>query len=223
MWRAIEPGRLWEAEHLSDAGLPLRSVAIELRGGGVCVISPTRSIDPAPLVEHAGSVRYLLAPNHFHYLGVQRWLEQCPGAVAVCSPVAKRRLAKKVDVPWSDLDDLASALPDDASLLVPEGTRNGEVWVRLGKTWIVCDAFFNLPHLPSGALGVFCRLTQTGPGLKLGQTWKYLALADSKAYAAWLRGVLDEHPVERLVPAHGAVEAGVDLAARLRGLVDARL
>lgn len=223
MWRPIIDGRLWEAERVSGAGFPLRSVALELPGGGTCVLSPTRGIDPMPLVEKAGDVRYLLAPNHFHYLGVARWLEKCPRAVPVCGPTARRRLTKKLEVPWTELDELAAALPDDASLLVAEGTRNGEVWLRVGSTWIVCDGFFNLPEMPRGALGVFCRLTDTAPGLKIGSTWKYLALSDRKKYLSWLDETLDRHPPERLVPAHGALEEGTDLADRIRRLAHARL
>ena len=110
-WQPIIDGRLWEAERLSGAGFPLRTVALELPGGGTCVISPTRGIDPAPIVERAGDVRYLLAPNHFHYMGIAPWLEKCPRALPVCGPVARPRLTKKVEIPWTDLEELAAANP----------------------------------------------------------------------------------------------------------------
>jgi hypothetical protein len=222
-WQPIIDGRLWEAERLSGAGFPLRTVALELPGGGTCVISPTRGIDPAPIVERAGDVRYLLAPNHFHYMGIAPWLEKCPRALPVCGPVARPRLTKKVEIPWTDLEELAAALPEDASLLEPEGTRNGEVWLRVGSTWVVCDAFFNLPVMPSGALGIFCRLTSMAPGLKIGGTWKYLALKDRTKYAAWLERTLEQHPPERLIASHGAIAEGADLADQIRALVRARL
>ena len=223
MWRPIIDGRLWEAERLSGAGFPLRTVALELPGGGTCVVSPTRGIDPALLVERAGDVRYLLAPNHFHYLGIAPWLERCPRAVPVCGRIALPRLTKKVEVPWTDLEELSAALPEDASVLEPEGTRNGEVWLRVGSTLIVCDAFFNLPEMPTGALGIFCRLTDTAPGLKIGSTWKYLALSDRAKYVAWIESVLEHHPPERLVASHGAIAEGTDLADRIRALVRSRL
>lgn len=223
MWRPIIDGRVWEAGVVTRAGFPLRSVAVELRDGGVCVVSPTRRLDPARLAEHAGDIRFLLAPNHFHYLGVPDWLSKSPRAVAVCAPTARPRLARKLDVAWDDLEALRAALPEDARLLVPEGTRNGEVWLVVRDTWIVCDAFFNLTSLPRGAAGLFCRVTQTGPGLRLGQTWKYLALRDRGAYARWLLHELTNAPPRRLVMAHGTILEGDDLAERLAALVRARL
>ncbi len=223
LWRPVLDGRVWEASVRSAVGFPLRTTAVELRGGGLCVVSPTLRIDPAPIVEHAGRVRFLLAPNHYHHLGVSAWLVACPGSVAVCSRVARGRLARRVDAPWSDLEDLVAALPEDASVLVPEGTRNGEVWLRVARTWIVTDAFFHLATMPSGLLGAFCWLTQTAPGLRIGQTWKYLALKDRRRYAAWLLERLEKDPPDTLVVAHGDILRGDDLGSRLEDVARARL
>jgi hypothetical protein len=128
-------------------------------GGGVCVVSPTRGVDPSALAAHAGDVRFLLAPNHYHHLGVASWLASCARAVAVCSEAARPRLVRKVDTPWGELEDLAAALPEDASILVPEGTRNGEVWLEAAGTWIWPSAW-----LPSCVRGFEARRAELDVG-----------------------------------------------------------
>jgi hypothetical protein len=226
-WNAILEGRVWEASAHIRGGWPLRTVAVELRGGGVAVLSPTRGLDIEALRSHAGEIRFLVASNHFHNLGVRTWLDACPKALPVASKVALPRLTKKVDVPWTDLDELEGALADDTTLLVPEGTASGEVWLSVERkderVWIVCDAFFNLRTLPVGPLGLFCRATKTGPGLSVGRTWKYLQVGDRAAYKRWLLAQLKKAPPTVLVPAHGEIARGNDLGATLTELVERRL
>jgi len=202
-------------------------VAVELAGGGVAVYSPSRGLDIDALKKHAGDVHYLLAANHFHHMGVPGWLAACPGAIPVATNVALPRLARQADIAWSQLDDLGGALAPDTRLLVPEGTRSGEAWLEIERggerVWVIGDAFFNVPKLPTGPTGVFCRLTGTAPGLRLGQTWKYLQLRDRGRYKAWLLDRLATAPPTVLVPAHGDVVRDQDLGARLRQIAEARL
>ena len=226
-WSPIFDGLLWERRLRARNGFELRSAAIELRGGGVAVFSPSSGLDPQDLASHAGEVRYLLAPNHFHYLGIRRWRDACPGAQAVASSQARKRLVKKLDVPWADLEELRAHLPEGARLVIPDGTRSGEVWWEIQRgderVLVVCDAFFNLETLPGGMVGFVCKVTDTGPDLALGKTFKYLALGDRQAYKAFTLRYLEDHPPTVLVPMHGEVARGADLAKRLAELVRTRL
>ncbi|HTJ80844.1 MAG TPA: hypothetical protein VL400_03950 [Polyangiaceae bacterium] len=226
-WTSILEGRVWEASTSIRGGWPLRSVAVELATGGVAVLSPSRGLDIDALIRHAGDVRFLVAANHFHYLGIPEWLAACPGAVPIATDVALPRLAKKVDIAWSQPDDLVGALASDTTLLIPEGTASGEAWlsVERGPTriWIVCDAYFNLETLPRGVMGAFCKVSRTGPGLSIGQTWKYVQLRDRKRYKAWLLARLAAAPPTVLVPSHGEIVRGDDLGERLAAHARARL
>lgn len=236
-WSPIVLGRAWESTKLVR-GWPLRSVAVLLDRTGLVVVSPTRGLDVAhgdgrhaaveAIVGHAGPVRYLLAPNHYHHLGIPEWLAACPGAMAVATPAARKRLAKKHDdVAWGEIDELAGGLAPDTRLLVPEGTANGEAWIEIERgderVWIVSDAFFNVSEIPGGFVGLFVRATQTGPGLRLGQTWKYMALADRARYRDWLLARLAAAPPTTLVPSHGDIARGADLGERLAAIVRERL
>lgn len=173
--------------------------------------SPTREVDAAGL-----DVRALIAPNHFHYLGVPEWSERFPKAHVVASAGARTRLEKKLGRGVGELERLA--LPLGMTWLFPEGTKNGEVWLEVERTWVVCDAFFNEPENPTGTFGLGCRLTGTTPGLRIGGTWPLLHLASRAQYRRWLTAALGERPPTRLVPSHGDVAEGEDLGQRLLAL-----
>ncbi len=226
-WDAILDGALWESVELARSGFPLRTVALELSDGGVVVMSPTRGLDIVGLEAHAGRVRVLFAPNHFHHLGIPTWAEACPSAAVVCSSTARSRLAARVEVPWEDLETLAALLPDGASVEIPPGTRSGEAWLFVERgehrVLIVSDAFFNVDPLPPGLIGWFLRATRAGPGLSLGTTFKLLALRDRQAYRGWTRDFLARRRPNVLVPGHGSVIRGEEVASRLIELLDRRL
>jgi hypothetical protein len=146
---------------------------------------------------------------------------------------ARPRVASKLGgkLPqWTGVGDLGAlreVLPPGTTLLEPEGTRSGEVWLELvrggDRAWIVCDAFFNVAAFEPGFSGWVLRATRTGPGLSLGQTWKYLQLADRARYKAWLLERLAGGPPNVLVVAHGSVLRDVALGERLRAIVEERL
>jgi hypothetical protein len=226
-WSPVIPGVLWDHERDGDVpGFPLRSVAIGLRSGGACVVSPTRDVAPTSL---GRPVELLLASNHFHWLGIPDWMRQLEGSppTVVASDVARGRVAKKIRSEVHDLGVLEAALPAGVTLLVPEGTRSGEVWLEVEgageRVWVVCDAFFNMPSLPGGFAGWALGATGTGPGLKLGHTWKYLQLSDRSRYKEWLLGRLEQRPPTVLVVAHGQILRDVALGTRLRAIVEERL
>jgi hypothetical protein len=96
------------------------------------------------------------------------------------------------------------------------GTRNGETWLSVGDTLVVCDSFFNLPGPLSGAMGLVLRATRTGPGLKLGRTFRWLALADVRSYRAWVEDTLDALAPKRVLFSHGDPLEGARLISARR-------
>ena len=101
---------------------------------------------------------------------------------------------------------------------VPSDSRVGR-----GTAWVVTDAFFNLEQTPPGWIGWVMKLAGNCPGMRIGGTFRWIALADQKSYAVWLREQLATDPPALLIPGHGLVDSGPQLAARLDALAQSSL
>lgn len=166
--------------------------------------------------------RFLVATNHFHWMGIPEWRARFPDAKIVSTSVAAPRLRSKLSMEIGSIADIP--LPEKGSRWIePPGVGSGEVWLDVFGTWFVCDAFFNEPKVADGMMGVGLRLSGTVPGLRIGQTWKYMQLDKRAEYKSWLLETLERSPPKRLVPAHGDPIEGADLGSRLADLVRARL
>lgn len=229
-WTVLdETAGLWALESFNGSGFSLRTTALRLRDGGVLLVSPTRALGDAAHEELAvlGKPSVLLAPNHFHHLGLAEHLERYPAAKVVASVVAAPRLQKQTGLDIRSCDEVRELLPDGAEIVETAGTRSGEAWLTVGTVrgtaWVVSDAFFNLPSLPKNMFGLALWLTGTGPGLRIGRTYTALAIRDKRAYRAWLSKMLDRLPPALLVPGHGDAVEGPDLAGKLRAIAEQRL
>lgn len=222
-WQRVA-GALWSIERRTPEGWSLRSVAVGLGDGGVLVAGPLRNLPEAAHAELAGIGRptLLLAPNHFHHLGLPEHVARYPDAVAVASAAARPRLRRQTGRALASLDVARARLPPGVELLEPPGLANGEVWLRVatseGVVLCVTDAFFHVPEQPRGLVGALLRLTGTTPGLRLGATFRALAVADCRAYLEWLRVELGARRPTVLVPAHGAVLRDPNLGPRLAAI-----
>ncbi|MBM4369909.1 MAG: hypothetical protein FJ102_27110, partial [Deltaproteobacteria bacterium] len=146
-WQAVEgvPG-LWCRARVTG-GVPMwNSFAVRLVDDSLAVISAPPSPGAGELaeLEALGQPTVLLAPNHFHNLGLRGFSERFPGAVAVSTPLARPRLLAKSGVATGGLEALAERLPAGVSVVVPPGTKQGECWLRFdtpsGVAWLVTDA-----------------------------------------------------------------------------------
>lgn len=220
---------VWSAARVEHGVRNVRTAVVRLRDGGLLVVSPYKDmpVDLQDGLTRLGEVRWILAPNHFHNLGIDACVARFAHARVVASAIARRRLPAHVAAPILPLEAMVAELPDHVSLLEPPGTRNGEVIVRVvtgaGVLWIVADAFFHLPVAPTGAPGLFVRAVDLGPGLRVGCTFKWIALADRALYGRWIRQALAADRPTVLVPGHGDVLRGADLTDRLRAQVDRKL
>lgn len=230
VWAALcDRSGLFSAERRALDGWCVRSVALPLRTGGLLLYSPTRSLgeEAHGWLAALGTPQFLLAPNHFHHLGIGEHRERYPSSVICASERARPRVERMTGQRVHSLDGLRQVLPPHVTVLEPEGTRAGEVWLRVetrdGVAWVVSDAFFNMAQTPAGLSGLFCRATGTTPGLRVGSTFLWLALSDRRRYRRWLLDQLAADRPRMLVPGHGEVIAGVDLSDTLRILAEKRL
>lgn len=229
-WEPLRKG-VWQAIREHPSGWSWRTVAVNLGGGKLCVFSPLANPRDHLLdgLDALGEPLFLLAPNHFHYMGLAAHLERWPSARVVATAQASARLEKKTGLSVEPLDALREALPAHMDALELAGIKSGEAWLSVqtpeGRWWIVCDAFFNVQERPIGAFGFALRLTGTAPGLRIGGTFrsKLLQMGDRATYKVWLLDALAREAPTTLVPCHGEIVSGPDLPERLRALADARL
>jgi len=203
-------------------------ILLRLPAGGVLVHSPTwLGEDTVAQVEAIGEPRVLFAPNHFHHLSVPRFRERWPGAMIVAGRDAIAGLKKRGHESAVPVDVATPLLPPGAHWLECQGTRAGETLLSLdgqaGRTWLACDAFFNVQRPVTGVVGFALRALKTTPGLCIGQTFNWLALRDRRVYREWVLAALDREKPTALWVSHGETVTRPDLPEVLSQLVRARV
>ena len=158
-----------------------------------------------------GGVSTIIAPSPFHHLGVGDWLAAFPEASVAAPEGACDRLEKRLGVrPSATMPSLAEGI----SLLLPEGLKAPEFWLRVettdGVAWAVCDAFAGpagmddapatLPK-PRGAFAAMC-------------------LGDPPRYKAWALAQIEQDRPTQLFPAHGNRVAGSKLADEMKNILE---
>jgi len=211
-------------EKRAGSGWGLNMILVPLAGGGLLVHSPTwLGDDTFDRVAAIGEPTILFAPNHFHHLSLARFRERWPNAVAVASDVALPRLRSKGH---DGLASIGATKLDGARWLACEGTRAGEALVSIDdgqRTWIACDAFFNVERPVTGVMGLALRALDTTPGLRIGSTFLWMALRDRAAYKKWILARIAEERPTKLFVSHGVAVEGADLPERLARLVEERV
>jgi hypothetical protein len=230
MWQAIdEEAGLFGVEKWSPRGWHWRGTALRLDRGGLLLIGPLRGLgdDAHGELCALGRPEAVLAPNHYHWMGLPEHRERYPDALVATSEVAARRLAGKERGRFGTVEAVARRLPAGAELMAPPGLKNGEIWLRVasprGVTWVVSDAFFSLASNARGLMGLILRWTGTTPGLRIGRTFTSLGIGERTLYRDWLLDRIAADRPTALVPGHGEVLRGDDLADRLDALVRGRL
>lgn len=193
---------------------------VPVGGGRSLVYSPTWTGEGTfERVLEVGEPAVLLAPNHFHHLSLKRFRERFPEARAVTSAAAMPRLLRQGHAGVAPASESRSLLPNHARFLETPFTKSGETFFSFegedGRTWLVCDAFFNVERPVTGVLGVLLRSLNTTPGLRVGRTFRWLAVSDRRRYLDWLEGVLREESPRAIHFAHGEPMRAADLPERL--------
>lgn len=229
IWRPLaEAGNVWHATTTGPGGVPLRSVAVRLVTGEVAVYSPIRGLGPAAHHEllRIGEPSVLIAPNHYHSLGLREYAAAYPRAEVIAGQAAVPRLTRLCRRAVREPAGQNGTLPAGVSWLPAPATRQGELWLSLagagGRTWIAGDGFFNIARTPRSPLGLLLRLLGICPGLRVGTSFRWL-IRDRATYRDWLLDLIAREGPTTLVPCHGDVLADRALPARLRELAEQRL
>lgn len=219
---------LWFGERCDAHGVPSRATAVALPSGGLAVFNPVKGFAARPFPGPPGqrSPTFLIAPNHFHNLGLAEQVERTPQVLLYASPTAIPRLEKRVKRPFTDVSSANDRLPSGFAFLLPPGTRAGEAWLSApgpkGRAWVVGDAFFNIGRTPRSPMGLLLKLLGICPGLRIGNSFRWL-VRDRRRYQDWvLERIAAEKPTT-LVPCHGDVLFDESLPNRLAELVRRRL
>lgn len=225
MWTVIdEQAGLFTYERKEDGVSVLRATAVRLVDGSLCVVSP---IVKTPEADHdwlreAGGVSMLLAPNHFHNLGLRSFVKRHDAVAVAVSP----RVTKVTGVETSAIEALRERLPQHVRLMAVPGTKTGEVWLSVaterGPAWVVGDAFVHFPRTPMSRFGALAWCLGLSPGLKASPTFKWIALADRPGFVGWAREQLSSDAPGVLVPAHGEILSGPGLAGQLEAALEQR-
>ena len=198
-----------------------RMVAFRLVDGTLALYSPVAGLTDAfrMSVEAIGNVSVLVAPNHFHHLGLAEHAEAFGVRTIVAPTAAIARLERQMELKFEPLDTLEPRLPDDCSLRVTQGAKANEAWLSFphegGTGWAVCDAF--------AAKAARDDPPTSEPVMRGAFASKCLPKKpeEREAYKAWARERIAAERLTLLLPCHGGAVAAPDLPERLLALVEA--
>jgi hypothetical protein len=215
-------------ERVDRRGWSTNMFCLPLRDDRLLIYSPTwLGEDTFDKIEALGRPGVLLAPNYFHHLSLARFRERYPDAIAVAGEAALPRLRARGHRGLQEIAAAEALLPEGTRFLRCAGIKAGEVWMSFidegRRTLLVCDAFFHVRRPVTGIAGFLLRRLGIVPGLKIGDTFRWFAVADRAVYRAWVAETLRREAPTRLAVSHGDSLEAEDLAEQLLALVDTRL
>lgn len=229
-WQPIDDQRqLWYCPYYVP-GYKACTLAFLSKNKDLLLVSPgAKLVDSLPKeLANGKNPTMALVPNAFHHMGVPAWRKKYRDLVVVASDDAIPRLKRKGYTSIQRLSLFKEALPENITLLEPEGMRFGEVWLRVaskeGVAWIVCDAFFNHPKFSNKFITrLIQKLMKAAPGLQISNIVKYFLIKNRGLYKKWLRTQLAKDKPSILIPAHGEILRSPDLPEIIEKLIAARL
>ena len=227
-WQPLAPEvGLWQIDSWMPSGLPAHTLSLRLRDKSLLVIGPTAQLTTRHIAElrKMGRVSYILVPSTAWHDGLKEFGSKCPGAKYIAAKSAHEALNKatglKFETPW---ESLRTQIPELVQLLVPEGLKNGETWMRVqtrrGMAWIVADTLVNYQNIPPGIAGWRYAIRGLGPGLRIPMWHKMTGIEEKGLLRSWIFERIREDRPAVLIPLHGTPLASPDLPRRLRAFVD---
>lgn len=210
------------SEYSIGAGNRTTTLVCGFGDSSLLVVSP--GPDPAPdalaALEARGRVAALLAPNGFHRAGLAAWSRAFPDAIVHAGEGAAARVGRVVGR-VEPIGTLQAGLGAAARLMELPCVRSGEVWLSCPAGLYTGDTFANLR--PDDAFSrALLAVLGLGGGLRRNPWQRRLMATDRGGLDRWITETVRREAPTTLIPGHGDIERGADLAARLLAMLPAR-
>ena len=199
--------------------LGARTTIVRLEDGGLWVHSPIPLDEERKAeIDALGDVRHIVAPNRFHHVYVDQWVEAYPDADLWGAPGLPE---KRTDLTFNHV--LTKSTPPwegrlDQRLFEGSETFNEVVFFhRASRTLIGADLFLNIREPANVATKMYC--WTNGVLGKPGLSWVIWFALDDRETARRAYEQLLDWEFERIVVAHGAVVED-EARAVLRQIID---
>ncbi len=200
--------------------------------GTLMVVSPPTKPADALFDELAeyGEVGALVANNGFHYMGQKAWRERFPDARRFAPEKAIERIARKSRYPldFEPISALAPLLGASVGFRDVPDSKCGETWfwaqVAGGYAWYTSDVLANMQGIPGNlVVRTLFKLTKSAPGYRVfGLALRFMVKKPKAALKLMLQDV-EAYPPAVVVPAHGEILEGGDIAARTKALLQSAI
>lgn len=202
--------------------------AARMGNGEMMIVSPSTGLDDetASELEKYGPVGALVANNGFHYLGQAGWRERYPDVRCFAPDVAATRIKKKSKgtLDFEPLEALSELTGDEVGVRNVPNTRIGESWFWAkcgdGYAWYASDVVANMPKLPSAFIPrMLFKFTDSAPGYRVFNLALKFGVKDKNGTLKLFLDDLEAHPPSTVVPGHGGILSGADIAEQTESLV----
>ena len=202
----------------------------KLADGRLMIVSPPIKISGAALDEIVarGGVGALVANNGFHYLGIETWRARFPKARCFAAEGAAKRIAKKAPDTgdFEPLHALQALLPEGVAVVeAPGSPKFGETWARAaiagGHAYYGSDILANMKMPKAFVPRLLFKLTKSAPGYKVFNLATKIIFKNRKAGLAAMLEDIRKHPPTVVVPGHGEIVSGPELAAETEKMLAA--
>jgi hypothetical protein len=187
--------------------LPNRTTVLGVRDGDIAVISPPPpDAEARRAIDSIGTVRWIVAPNSFHYLYAPSFAAHYPDAELLVSAGLRERVPE-----FPPADEIRARVPElwdgavDVAVLGPvRGISETAFFHVPSKTLVLTDVAFHMTRFATAYERIGWRLSGVPKTFGPSRTARMLLLGDRVEAARFLRAV-DAWPFERIVMAHGDV------------------
>ncbi len=194
--------RVWQVTGtLKNMALPRNMTIWRMDDGGLWIHSAIACDDATmAAIEALGRPSVLVVPNGYHRLDAPVWKARYPGLHVVCPEGSRAKVeqVQKVD----GLDAEVAGVVAHAPPGLKEAEHIYELDAGAGRALVVCDALFNVQHLP-GFGGFMMKLIGSTGGFKMTRIARFALLKDAAAWRGWLEGAAEGPDLALICLSHG--------------------
>jgi len=186
--------------------MPTRSLAVRMPDGALVVLSPVPDEPARRDAAALGPVRFLVAPNSFHYVGLSGWAAAFPEARVFLAPGLR---ARRPELPGGDELAEGAETPFGGvlahSVLGPIRSVSEVAFLhRPSRTLLLTDACFHILAAPRARDRLALRMLGAWQRFGPSRTARTILLRDRAQVASFVARIC-RWDFERIVVAHGEV------------------